>query len=81
MLVVALFALAIASLYMTIKLFGWYVNPAPLGLTAITIKSLHALFGRAEREADPNETKDSAQWASNVPVSKEAEPKAAKSDK
>jgi CHASE2 domain-containing sensor protein len=52
LLIGALFVLALALLYMTIMHLGWYVNPAALGVIAVTIKLVHALFGRAEQAVE-----------------------------
>jgi len=50
LLIVALFGLALVIVYLFIKLPGWYVNPVPVGATAVVIKVLHSLFGPAERQ-------------------------------
>lgn len=36
--------------YLTVQIMHWYVNPAPVSLTAISVKILHALFRPAEDE-------------------------------
>lgn len=48
-LIVFLFTITVLVLYFTLMHLGWYVNPAPVGATAILVKLLHAIFGPAER--------------------------------
>jgi len=52
LLIVALFVVSIGLLYLFIKLPGWYVNPAPVSATAILIRLVQPLFGRAELSAE-----------------------------
>lgn len=53
LLIVALFVVSGAIVYLLIKLHNWYVNPVSLGATAIVIKLLHPLFSKAEEAASP----------------------------
>lgn len=52
LLIVVLCFSSVGLLYLFIKLLGWYVNPVPLGATAILIKLVHPLFGRAEKSVE-----------------------------
>ena len=53
LLILALFVVSGAIVYLLIKLPNWYVNPVSLGATAIAIKLLNPLFGPAEKAAKP----------------------------
>ncbi len=42
---------SVSALWLTVKLLHWYVNPVPVGLTAVAVRIGGVLFHRAEEEA------------------------------
>jgi CHASE2 domain-containing sensor protein len=49
-LIIVLLGLSVVGLYLTLKLARWYVNPVPVGLAAVTVRILGALFHRVEEQ-------------------------------
>jgi CHASE2 domain-containing sensor protein len=46
----AMTAVTYAAIYLTIMHIGWYIDPVPLGATAVTIKVLHLFYGLVREE-------------------------------
>jgi len=51
LLAAALVLASVGALWLTVKLIHWYVNPVPVGLTAVGVKLVGVLFHQAEEEA------------------------------
>lgn len=49
---VVLILVSFGLLFLTVKLFGWYVNPLPVGLTAVVLRVSGPLFRRAEKATE-----------------------------